>query len=79
MSALEMLGSLLVQESTAPVTAKSGGISHGDPSAGTSGDTSDATGAPKLDPVTTADKAGAGVLTALLIVGMLGGTWWMVS
>lgn len=79
MSAMEILGSLLVQESTPPVTARTGGISKGDPNAGTNGDTSSVTGAPKLDEVTTSDKAGAGILTALIIVGMLGGTYWMIT
>ena len=50
-----------------------GGISVGDPSAGTEGDTGGPT-----EPVTTADRAGAGIVTALMIVGILGGTWWLV-
>ena len=80
MSALEIIGSLLEQQGAVPVTAKTGGISKGDPSAGTGGDTSSATtGAPPMDEVTTGDKAGAGILTALVIVGMLSGTYWMVT
>lgn len=79
MSAMQIIGSLLVQQSAQPVTANSGGISKGDPNAGTGGDTSSTTGAPELDEVTAGDKAGAGILTALVIVGMLGGTWWMVT
>lgn len=79
MSALEALGSLLVQQSAPPVTEKSGGTSHGDNSAGTTGDTSSTTGQPPMREITAGDKAGAGILTALIIVGMLGGTWWMVS
>lgn len=79
MCALEMLGTLLIQNGSSPVTEKTGGISHGDANAGTSGDTSSTTGAPDMPQVTTADRAGAGILTALVIVGMLGGTWWLVS
>ena len=76
MSALEVIQSNLIQNSTHPVTAKAGGISHGNPSAGTAGDTP--TGAPPLPAVTTADRAGAGILTAVVIVAWLGLMWWMI-
>lgn len=79
MSALEALGSLLIQQSAPPVTEKTGGTSKGDASAGTGGDTSSEDGAPPMDPVTAGDRAGAGILTALVLVGMLASAYWMVT
>jgi mannan endo-1,6-alpha-mannosidase len=77
MSALEVIQSNLITKVPGPVTNKTGGTSKGNPSAGTGGDnTPDLlhTGA-----ITTGDKAGAGFLTVLILVGMVGGAWWMVA
>lgn len=73
MSALEVMQSNLIDKVQGPVGNKTGGISVGDPSAGTGGDTNP--GAP-TGRITTGDKAGAGILTALVIVGILGGAWY---
>lgn len=78
MCALSSMNTLLIDQARAPVTAKTGGTSKGDPSAGTAGDYGEDGVAPPLGGITTADRAGAGVLTALVIVGMLCGTYWMV-
>ncbi|KAI7312349.1 hypothetical protein KC315_g12008, partial [Hortaea werneckii] len=59
-----------------PVSNETGGISRGDPSAGTGGDS--APGAPTSQ-ITTGDKAGAGILTAVILIGLLGGAWWMIA
>ena len=75
MSAMEVIASNLVSKVPAPVTGITGGTSKGDPSAGTAPTT--ATGLAPTG-VTTGDKAGAGFLTALVLVGVVGGAWWMV-
>lgn len=77
MSALSAMNALLIQQARAPVTANTGGISKGDPNAGTSGDTGVIGVPPSQQPVTTADKAGAGVLTAFMIVVTLCMAYWM--
>lgn len=70
MSALEVIQSNLIQKVSGPVGNKTGGISKGNPSAG-SGSSSHVDNAPGI--VGTKDKAGAGVLTAVVIVMLLGG------
>lgn len=77
MSALSIIQSLLTPLAAYPVSLKHGGSSQGDPSAGTGGD-GGTPGAPALDPITTADRAGAGVLTAVVLIMMLAGTWWII-
>lgn len=76
MSVLEVVQSLLSPIVRGPVSANNGGTSKGDPSAGTGGTTPTGiqTGA-----ITTSDKAGAGILTILVIVGFVGGLFWMVT
>ena len=77
MSAMEVFQNLLIGKVAPPVTAERGGSSKGDPNAGTGGDNPSAvTGQMK---VTTGDKAGAGILTALVMVAVVGGAWWMVA
>lgn len=77
MSALEVFQSNLIEYSAGPVTGDTGGTSEGDPNAGTNS----AIGPDDLhkEPVTTADKAGAGILTVLVIFVFLGGAWWLVA
>jgi mannan endo-1,6-alpha-mannosidase len=77
MCALEVFQSLLIPQAPGPVTAKTGGKSKGDPSAGTGGDVAP-TGI-QVGTITTGDKVGAGFLTTLVLVGVLGGAWWMIS
>lgn len=75
--ALEIILSQLIEPSTEPVTSHTGGISKGDPSAGTGGDF--VPGPPALTrPITTADKAGAGILTAFVLGSWLCVIYWMV-
>lgn len=75
MSAMEIIQNLLIDEVSGPVNETNGGISKSDPSAG-----SEPQDLPtKFEDVTTGDKAGAGFLTTLILVGILGGAWWMVS
>lgn len=70
MSALEVIQSNLIQKVSGPVGNKTGGTSQGDPSAG-SGTSTDTVRAPNA--VTMKDKAGAGVLTAVVLIMLLGG------
>ena len=55
-----------------PLTRKTGGISKGDPAAGGDHDTPTT-----LKPITTADRAGAGIITFILAVTILGGAVWL--
>ena len=77
MSAMEIMLANLIQQSRSPVTHETGGTSKGNPGAGTEGDDASTVTAP-LRQITTAEKAGAGTLTACVLVIMLGGAWWMV-
>jgi len=77
MSALEVIQSNLIAKVSGPVTNSTGGTSKGNPAAGTGGDSS-LTGIP-TDAITAGDRVGAGFLTTLILVGVLGGAWWMVA
>lgn len=74
MNALEVIQSNLIQKVVGPVGNSSGGTSQGDPSAGT-GETN-YLGVP-VGKVKTADRVGAGVLTAVMLIGTLGGAWYV--
>jgi mannan endo-1,6-alpha-mannosidase len=75
MNALEVIQGLLIDSVPGPVSNNTGGISVGDPSAGTGGDSSP--GAPTSQ-ITTGDRAGAGIITAIILVGLLGGAWYVL-
>lgn len=78
MSALEVIQANLITQATAPLTNKTGGTSKGNPSAGTQGtDPHNPTGL--TNPITGKDRAGAGILTTLALIGVVGGCWWMVA
>lgn len=70
MSALEVIQSNLIKKVSGPVSNSTGGTSQGDPSAGT-GTSSQPVNVPGA--IRTKDKAGAGILTAIVIVASLGG------
>jgi len=70
MSALEVIQSNLIKKVSGPVSNSTGGTSQGNPSAGT-GSSSAPVNAPGR--IGTKDKAGAGILTAIVIVALLGG------
>lgn len=62
-----------------PYTTATGGTSKGDPSAGTgSGEDGGDLPAIYTRTISTSDKAGAGILTALVLVFTLGGAAWLV-
>ncbi|KAF2190508.1 glycoside hydrolase family 76 protein [Zopfia rhizophila CBS 207.26] len=75
MAALEVIQSQLLDQVAGPVGEKSGGTSKGNPSAGSQSEDKPIS----FNSITTGDKAGAGFLTTLVLVGILGGAWWMVS
>lgn len=75
MAALEVIQSNLISQARAPLTGSTGGTSKGDPNAGTSDPTAqDRTAS---TPATTGDKAGAGILTALVTVVVVTGLVWV--
>jgi len=79
LSALAVIQSnlIFVGDVSPPVTNSTGGTSKGNPNAG-NGDGS-GTGSPTAKkPVTTGDRAGAAILTALVLLAVLGASWWMV-
>jgi len=75
MAAMEVMQALLVDEVAGPVSEKTGGTSKSDPSAGSQSQDQPIT----FNDITTGDKAGAGFITTLVLIGIIGGAWWMVS
>ena len=83
MSALEVLQSNLIHEVAPPVTDANGGTSKGDPAAGSRPNGGDSVlqgrlGDMRTREITTADRAGTGVLTTLFLAGIVGCTSWLV-
>lgn len=76
MSALSVIQSTLILSAANPVTNATGGTSAGNANAGSAGSSS-ASGVTETV-TTTADKAGAGILTALVVSGAVAGTAFMV-
>jgi mannan endo-1,6-alpha-mannosidase len=74
MSALEVVQGMLIDQVPGPVTNGTGGTSKGNPNAGTGAST-----VINLNSITTGDKAGAGIVTLLILVFMFAGSWWMAS
>jgi hypothetical protein len=75
MTALSVVGANLINDQMVPLTANDGGKSVSDPNAGASAPTFPHENA---DDITTADRAGAGILTVLVIVAVVGCAWWLV-
>lgn len=77
MSALDIFQAHLVDYVEKRVTASSGGISQGDPNAGTGVSDEDSVGIhEKL--ISTADRAGAGILTGLVVAAAISAVYFMV-
>jgi len=76
MSALEVIQANLLDAVAGPVSNLTGGTSTGNNLAGTGGDRNPL--AP-LKTISTGDRAGAGILTAIIIVSLVGTAWWMVA
>ncbi|KAH8730431.1 mannan endo-1,6-alpha-mannosidase DCW1 precursor [Phaeosphaeriaceae sp. PMI808] len=75
MAALEIVQSLLYPAAPGPATLKAGGTSASNPDAGANVPNTPIT----FNSITTGDKAGASILTLLVLVGILVGAWWMVA
>ncbi|KAF2668905.1 mannan endo-1,6-alpha-mannosidase DCW1 precursor [Microthyrium microscopicum] len=72
MSVLQVIQANLITGAPPPVTANTGGTSKSDPSAGGS-----QAKTVSLNAITTSDRAGAGILTTVILIAMLSGSWWM--
>jgi mannan endo-1,6-alpha-mannosidase len=85
MSALSAVGANMIRVGglKAPFTRDTGGESVGDPNAGTDADVpAGGEGGENhvlTDPITMGDKAGAGILTALVLSFTLGGGWFLLA
>jgi mannan endo-1,6-alpha-mannosidase len=75
MAALEVIQSNLIAQSKAPLTNTTGGTSVGDPSAGISDPS--ASNLVLTEKVTTAGRAGAGIITAIVVCVVIGGLGWL--
>lgn len=77
MCALAVIGATQITPDMAPLTAATGGTSKSDPGAGL-----DAPHNPedefKKNPITTADRAGAAILTIAIIGSIVGLSFWIV-
>lgn len=69
---MEVIQSTLIDSVPGPVSQGHGGISKGDPSAGTGGDEVE-----PLKKITTSDRAGAWISTLLVLVFVVGGAWYV--
>ncbi|KAF2728767.1 glycoside hydrolase family 76 protein [Polyplosphaeria fusca] len=77
MSALNVISANMIAHVQPPFNAKNGGSSQGNPAAGTGDDNPPTTVV--FEPMGTGDKAGAAILTILVLGTWMGGAWWMVS
>ncbi len=77
MSALSIIQAMLINQAPELLTNTTGGTSVGNAAAG-AGSSSTSTTGTVITPATTGDKAGAAILTALVVSGVLGGIGFMV-
>jgi hypothetical protein len=75
MQALSVIGATQINSGIIPKSIATGGTSESDPNAGSDANASPAVTASKI---TTADKAGAGILTVLCIFIVIGGSIWII-
>jgi mannan endo-1,6-alpha-mannosidase len=75
MAALSVMGANLIDQSMVPLSLRTGATSQSDPNAGSQAPSDPAA---TQKPITTADKAGAGILTFLVAVGAVGGSAWLI-
>ena len=75
MAALEAVQSNLILQAASPVTNSTGGTSKGDPNAGINDPSAQDPTA--IGPARTSDKAGAGILTAVVLCAVVGGLGWL--
>lgn len=77
MSALSVIQANLIQKVAPPLTANTGGVSKSDPSAGTEGDNPTILEPLLTRKITLGDRAGAGILTAVTLGGLLATIYWI--
>ena len=77
MAAMEVFLANLITKVDGPVTNSTGGTSKGDPSAGSGGTSRQP--ALQQGAVTNKDRVGAGILTIMVLIGVIGGAWWIVA
>ena len=77
MSALSVIQAMLINEAPELFTNTTGGTSVGNANAGSA--SSSTTTGTTITPATTSGKAGAGILTAFVLCGVLGGVGFMVT
>ena len=73
MAALAVIGSTLIEPDMAPLTLNTGAQSESNPNTGIQGPVLN-----ELSPITTADRAGAAIMTILVVVFVVGGAVWLV-
>lgn len=73
MNVLSAVSALMVDQTDAPVTNSTGGTSKGDPDAGSQGHDYEM----EYPPTTTGDKAGAAIITLLMLMGAVSTFTWM--
>jgi len=78
MNAMEVFLSTTIAQQVAPVTIVSGGTSKSDPTAGIGNSDGDISN-PFITPVNRKDKAGAGIITAILCAIILFSCYFLVS
>lgn len=82
MCALAVINTMLIdtEHLAAPYSNETGGSSQGDPTAGTGSSSSGGSSGSgsSTTPITTADKAGAGIVTAMILFTLIIGSWWLL-
>lgn len=76
MAALSVIGATLNRQDIAPLSLRTGATSTSDPNAGSTAPYDPTT---ETGPVTTADKAGAAILTVVMVVLIIGGAIFLVK
>ena len=74
MSALAVIGASQMSSNLVPLTSNTGGTSESDPNAGAD----DSSDAPIFAAITTADRAGAAILTIVVVVSIIGLSVWIM-
>lgn len=80
MAAMAVINSMLIltENLPAPYSNDTGGTSTGDSSAGTGTDSTTGGTDTSTSVITTADKAGAGIVTAIILFTVIVGSWWLL-